>query len=134
MRRENVMRQENLQIGSERIVVAHERHRGAAATGDVVHWQEDDGAWRRVFVRKVRDLVVDYDERGGSAVEYVIESFAEVAPNMYSGDPESQKARALYIAENFDARVKRSSFSRGVDAPGPGMAMAAASSLPTRLR
>lgn len=68
---------------------------------------------RRVFVRKVRDLVVDYDERGGSAVEYVIESFAEVAPNMYSGDPESQKARALYIAENFDARVKRSSFSRG---------------------
>ena len=66
---------------------------------------------RRVFVRKVRDLVVDYDERGGHAVEYVIESFAELTTR--PGRSKDKKARALYVAETFDARVKRSSFSRG---------------------
>ena len=64
---------------------------------------------RRVFVRKVRDLVVDYDERGGHAVECVVESFAEHARHA----TKDRKLRALQIAGSFDAHVKRSSFSRG---------------------
>ena len=90
---------------------------------------EDDGASnpaafaRRCMMRKLRELVADYDERGGSAVEYRIPSFAEAKAEFWRvqailcarglGGAEERRVReqleAKSVADNFDARVHRRS-------------------------
>jgi len=76
---------------------------------------------RRVLIRKMRELVQTYDERGGSRVEYRIPTFLDIGREQLrdfaahgrtaQGDNEKREARRL--AEAFESRVHRSTFERG---------------------
>ena len=76
---------------------------------------------RRILVRKVRDLLLEYDERGGSRVEYRVPSFAEVGRETHRRlaahgqieQGEDEKREEKQLAEAFDGRVRRSTFERG---------------------
>ena len=87
-------------------------------------WASNPSAFaRRCMMRKLRELVADYDERGGSAVEYRIPSFAEAKAEFWRvqailcarglGGAEERRVReqleAKSVADNFDARVHRRS-------------------------